>query len=175
MISGDGAHAPGIIGHVPVCKCTREICRDGRMYLQRSEGQSGIKHRVSCNKYPECRNTLWLPSTVVEADVSDECASCSRPQRKGSDLLHTCIEIGRECARVGRIVATCTSKAFHFSCVSSGGWWYDFDPQMIGSDGMICVVECLSQAQQSGSHSFAESILLGLGILRLQSRFTSCE
>jgi len=67
----NGQHESLSIMHVHKCP----VCKQAALVLKKRQNNQGFF--ITCNGYPACRNTFWLPPCVIDAQVSDNnCSQC---------------------------------------------------------------------------------------------------
>lgn len=49
------------------------VCKQASLVVKQKPSDNGFY--VTCLGYPACRNTYWLPPTVIDAKVSDSVCS----------------------------------------------------------------------------------------------------
>lgn len=67
--SNNGQHESMALKNIRKCPA----CKQGSMVIKRKQSDQGFY--VTCLNYPACRNTFWLPPTVIDAQVSDSVCS----------------------------------------------------------------------------------------------------
>lgn len=50
-----------------VRKCP--VCKQATLILKKRQNNQGFY--ITCNGFPACRNTFWLPPNITDAQVSD--------------------------------------------------------------------------------------------------------
>jgi len=54
-----------------ICKCP--VCKQTNLVLKKKQNNQGFF--ITCTGFPTCRNTYWLPPSVIDAQVSDNICS----------------------------------------------------------------------------------------------------
>lgn len=49
------------------------VCKQATLVLKKKQNNQGFF--ITCNCYPACKNTFWLPPNVIDAQVSDNVCS----------------------------------------------------------------------------------------------------
>lgn len=68
-------------------KCS--ACNQATLVLKKRPNNQGFY--ITCNGFPRCRNTYWLPPSVTDAQVSDNI--CSQVFRCNHHQLHYIIKL----------------------------------------------------------------------------------